>query len=183
MALKATIYKAQVQLADMDRGIYTDLALTLARHPTETAERMVVRLLAYALHVPADDHEGTLEFTQGLFDADEPEIRQADLTGALVQWIDIGQPDERRMTRASHRATRATVWTYASSTTVWWAGVASSVARLPNLSVWQIPSAQAKAMAALEARTMQWQVSVQDGTVWLHPSGADSMEITPQRLK
>ena len=109
MALKATIFKATLQLADMDRGLYVDHAVTLARHPSETDERMMVRLLAYALHAPADTRDGALEFAKGLWDSDEPELWQKDLTGQIVHWIDIGQPDERRLLRASGRAARVTV--------------------------------------------------------------------------
>jgi len=92
MALKATIFKAQFQLADMDRRNYADHAVTLARHPSETDERMMVRLLAFALHVPVDTAHGTLEFAKGLWDPDEPELWHKDLTGQIVHWIDVGQP-------------------------------------------------------------------------------------------
>ena len=101
MALKATIFKARVQLADMDRGVYADHALTMARHPSETDERMMMRLLAFALNVPADDHDGTLEFAKGLSDTDEPDLWHRDLTGRIVHWIEIGQPDDKRLLRAS----------------------------------------------------------------------------------
>ena len=123
MALKATIHKAQLQLSDMDRHVYGEHSLTVARHPSETDERMMLRILAYALHVPADDLRGRLEFSKGLSDVEEPPLWQLDLTGEVVHWIELGQPDERRLRQAHGRAERVTVISYASSTPVWWSGI------------------------------------------------------------
>jgi len=181
MALKATIFKAQIQLADMDRGLYVDRALTLARHPSETDERMMVRLLTYALHVPADDDGGALEFAKGLWDPDEPELWRKDLTGRILHWIEVGQPDERRLMKASGRADRVTVMGYSQSTPIWWAGIATKVTRARNLDVWQIAAAQSQALAELAERTMQLQVSVQDGTAWVG-NGERSVELGLTRL-
>lgn len=181
MALKATIYKAQLQLADMDRNIYGDHGVTIARHPSETDERMMVRLLAFALRVPADDHGGALEFAKDLWDVDEPSLWQKDLTGQIVQWIDIGQPDDKRLMKASPRAERVVVYSFSHSTPIWWSGTATKITRASNIEVWQIPAEQSQALAALAQRGMQLQVTVQDGTVWVG-DGAHSVEITPQRL-
>ena len=112
MAQKATVCKATLQIADIDRGLYADHALTLARHPSETDERMMVRLLAFALCVPADDRDGALEFAKGMWDPDEPELWQKDLTGRIVQWIEVGQPEERRLAKASGRADRVSVFAF-----------------------------------------------------------------------
>ncbi len=181
MALKATIHKAQLQIADMDRNIYGDHQLTIARHPSETDERMMMRVLAYALNVPADDRQGALELAKDLWDIDEPSLWQKDLTGQIVQWIDLGQPDDKRMMKASPRAGRVAVYSYAASTPIWWSGVASKVTRAANLTVWQVPTEQSQALAGLAQRGMQLQVTVQDGTAWVG-DGAQSIEITPQRL-
>jgi uncharacterized protein YaeQ len=181
MALKATIYKAQLSLSDMDRGIYADHALTLALHPSETEERMMVRLLAFALHVPADNHHGTLEFAKGLSDTDEPDLWQHDLSGQLLHWIEVGQPDERRMLRAASRADQATFIAYTASTPVWWAGVKNKLTRTERLNVWQLLPEQSQALAALAQRAMQLQISVQDGTVWIH-QGDSNIEIQLQKL-
>jgi uncharacterized protein YaeQ len=170
MALKSTIYKAQLQVADMDRGVYGDHALTLALHPSETEERMMVRLLAYALNAPKDDHRGKLEFARGLSDTDEPDLWQHDLSGVLVHWVEVGHPDERRMLRAAARAEQATFIAYAASTPVWWAGVKNKLTRTERLAVWQLPADQSQALAALAQRSMQIQITVQDGTVWCHGS-------------
>src|SRR3954466_11824242 len=101
MAQKSTIFKLALTLADIGRGYYRDHQLTLARHPSETDERMMVRLLAFALHVPAGGEHGTLEFAKGLWDPEEPELWQKDLSGQIVHWIEVGQPDERRLMKAS----------------------------------------------------------------------------------
>jgi uncharacterized protein YaeQ len=173
MALKSTIYKATLALADMDRGVYGEHNLTLALHPSETEERLMVRLLAYALNVPADDHRGKLEFARGLSDTDEPDLWRHDLSGVLVQWIEVGHPDERRMQRAAARAEQATFIAYAASTPVWWAGVKNKLTRTERLEVWQLPAEQSQALAALATRSMQLQMNVQDGTVWCHSDRGD----------
>lgn len=181
MALKSTIYKASLQLADMDRGVYADHALTLALHPSETEERLMVRVLAFALQVPPDDLRGALASAGGLSDVDEPDFWQLDLSGQLVHWLEVGQPDDRRLAKACGRAERVTVYAYSSAVPVWWAGLANKLTRLRNLQVWQLPTAQSQALAALATRSMQLQVTVQDGHVWMS-NGAHSVEIQPERL-
>lgn len=181
MALKATIYKAHLQLSDMDRNVYGDHALTIARHPSETDERMMIRVLAFALYVPADSRGGALELAKSLWDTDEPDLWQKDLTGQIEHWIDVGQPDERRILKASPRADRVTVISYTASTPVWWRGIENRITRTRNVAVWQIDPEQSQALAALAQRNMQLQVSVQDATLWVS-EGDRSVEIRPQRL-
>ncbi len=181
MALKSTIYKASLQIADMDRQLYADHALTLALHPSETEERLLVRLLAFALIVPHDTTRGALQFARGLSDSDEPDLWQHDLSGQLVQWIEVGQPDERRLSKACARAERVTIYCYGSSADIWWAGIRHKLTRLSNLNVWQLPAVQAQALARTAARSLQWQLSMQDGHVWLN-SGELALELLPQRL-
>ena len=181
MALKSTIYKANVQIADIDRGLYADHALTLALHPSETEERLMMRVLAFALHVPADDHDGALAFGRGLSDTDEPDLWRHALDGTLRDWIDVGQPDDRRLVRACGRADRVVLMAYSAAVPVWWPGIAGKLVRLQNLQVWQVPSAQSQALGALAERSMQLQVNVQDGQV-LVVSGERMVEIQPQRL-
>lgn len=182
MALKATIYKAQLQIADMDRPLYADHALTLALHPSETEERLLIRLLAFALQVPPDDERGHLQFAKGLSDADEPDLWQHDLTGQLVHWLEVGQPDDRRLVKACGRAERVTLYTYGPAVAVWWSGIENKLTRLNNLTVWQIPSDQSQALARLAQRAMQWQLTIQDGEVWVHGDSGD-VEIKPLALK
>ncbi|NEX60604.1 YaeQ family protein [Noviherbaspirillum galbum] len=171
MALKATIYKADLQIADMDRHYYADHALTIARHPSETDERMMVRLLAFALH--ADD---ALGFGKGLSTDDEPDLWQKDLTGAIERWIDVGQPDDRRIMKACGRAGEVVVLTYGGTWQIWWDQVAPKVERARNLRVLNIPAADSVAMAALAQRSMQLQCTIQEGTVWFS-SGERSVQL------
>lgn len=182
MALKSTIYKAQLQIADMDRGLYADHALTLALHPSETDERLMARVLAFALQVPADDSRGKLQMARGLSDAEEPDLWQHDLTGQLVHWLEVGQPDERRLAKACGRAERVSVYAYAAAVPVWWAALKPKVARLANLAVWQLPAAQSQALAALAQRSMQLNVTVQDGHLWVGDARG-SVEINPVALQ
>ena len=115
MALKATIFKAQLQIADMDRHYYAEHALTLARHPSETDERMMVRLLAFALN--ADE---SLEFGKGLSNEDEPALWRKDLTGVIEHWIEVGLPDEKSLRKACGRATQVRLYTYGRGAAKWW---------------------------------------------------------------
>lgn len=163
MALKATIFKAQVQIADLDRNYFGEHTLMIARHPSETDERMMVRLLAFALHA----HE-LLSFTKGLSTAEEPDLWQKDLTGSIVLWIDIGQPDERRIRKACGRSDQVVVYNYSGrSADIWWEQMGTRLERLGNLTVVNIPAAASQALAALAQRSMQLQYTIQDGQVWL----------------
>lgn len=181
MAQKAIIYKVSVQLADMDRNLYGDYEVTIARHPSETDERLLIRLLAFALNVPVNNDQGALEFAKDMWDSDEPALGQKDLTGQIKHWIEVGQPDEKRMLQASSRAGRVTVYSFSSSTPQWWSGVATKITRARNLTIWQIPAAQSQALAVLANRSMRLEVTVQDGTIWLG-DGQSSLEVVPARL-
>jgi uncharacterized protein YaeQ len=177
MALKATIYKADLQIADMDRHVYGDHALTLARHPSETDERMMVRVLAYALYA-----EEGIAFTKGLFDVDEPDVWVKNLAGEIALWIDLGQPDDARIRRACSRAEQVVVLCYGSSCDVWWKQIASKLTRFTNLTVLQLPAATAQALAALTERGMRLQCMVQDGEIWLN-SETVSVPVALTRLQ
>jgi uncharacterized protein YaeQ len=181
MALKSTIYKANLHLADMDRQVYGEHALTLALHPSETEERLMVRVLAFALQAPADDLQGGLMFARGLSDTDEPDLWQKDLTEQIVHWIEVGQPDERRMAKACGKAERVTIYCYGSSAHIWWAGLETKVTRLKNLEVWRLPADQAQALGERAQRSMQLQVQVQDGHVYFIDD-AGSLELQPEPL-
>ena len=165
MALKATIYKADLQIADMDRNYYQEHALTIARHPSETDERVMIRLLAFALHAgPA------LAFTKGLFDTDEPDLWQKDLTGAIELWIEVGQPDEKRLMKACGRAAKVVVYTYSATSHLWYKQIANKVERARNLSIVNIPAEASAELEKLAKRGMQLQCTIQDGQVWLTDS-------------
>lgn len=163
MALKATIYKAELNIADVDRHFYTDLNLTIARHPSETDERMMARVLAMALYA-----EQNPVFTKGLFDVDEPELWARDLTDAITLWIDLGQPDETRLKKACARAARVVALCYGGGCERWWTSIADKLARLDNLEVRQLSAASSAALGALAQRGMKLQVMIQDGDITVH---------------
>ena len=176
MAPKATIYKAEVQISDMDRGYYATHALTLARHPSETDERLMVRLLAFALH--ADER---LEFGRGLSSDDEPDLWRKSLTGEIEQWIELGQPDEQRIRKACGRARQVVVIGYSGrSFDVWWDKVAAGLARSKNLTVMDIPAATVQELAALADRNMQLQCLIQDDNAQLM-NVTSSVTVEPTR--
>ncbi|MBP9219393.1 MAG: YaeQ family protein [Sterolibacterium sp.] len=176
MALKATIFKADLQIADMDRHYYQEHSLTLARHPSETDERMMMRLLAFALY--ADER---LAFGKGLSDEEEPDLWQKDLTGAIERWIEVGLPDEKRIRKASNRAQQVVLLTYGSrAAEVWRQQNASALARHKNLTVLHLPEAASLALAALSQRTMRLQCQIQDGQIWLGDEQT-RLEVTPER--
>jgi len=163
MALKATIFKVDLHVADMDRGYYGDHALVIARHPSENDERMMVRVLAFALHA----HQA-LAFGKGIGADDEPDLWQRDLTGAIQSWIDMGQPDERRIRRACGRAARVFVYAYGDrAVDAWWEKTAPHVERVGNLAVTKLSAEAVRALGRLAARTMEAQCTIQDGQVWV----------------
>lgn len=177
MAIKSTIYKANLNVADMDRGYYADHALTIACHPSETEERMMIRVLAFALRA----HE-RLEFGRGISADDEPALWLKEYSGEISEWIEVGQPDERLLRRASGRAARVYLYTYGGrAMEVWWEKEGATISRLENLEVWAITEAQSRALAALAQRSMQLQCTIQDGQVWLN-AGEESLLIEPRRL-
>lgn len=161
MALKSTICKADLSVADIDRGYYGDHALTIARHPSETDERMMVRLLAFALHA-----DPMLTFGRGLSADDEPDLWRHDLTGTILQWIDVGLPDERDLRRACGRARDVTVLAYGGrAVDVWWDGARARLERQDRLTVAEVPLEASRALAELAQRTMAVHVTIQDGHV------------------
>ena len=176
MALKSVIYKAQLQIADMDRHYYADHALNIACHPSETLQRMMARVLVFALN--ADER---LEFGKGLSDTDEPDLWQKDLTGAIEKWIEVGQPDERRILKACGRAEQVLVYAYGSSADIWWKQIASKLTRTKNLTVIRIESDTVEQLEKLCERTMQLQVTIQDGELWMRNAN-DAVEARLTRL-
>jgi uncharacterized protein YaeQ len=165
MALKATIYKAELQIADMDRNYYQEHMLTLARHPSETDERMMIRLLAFAIH--ASD---ALTFTKGMFDTDEPDLWEKDLTGAIQTWIEVGQPDDKRLLKACGRSEKVIVYSYSATSNIWFKQLASRVERARNLSIVNIPAEASAQLEAMAQRSMQLQCTIQDGQIYLTDS-------------
>jgi uncharacterized protein YaeQ len=176
MALRSTVYRADLTVSDLDRGVYAQHALTLARHPSETEERMMVRLLAFALH--ADE---ALVFGRGLSTEDEADLWQRDPTGVIERWIDVGLPDEREVRRACGRSREVVVLAYGGRRAApWWSANAAALARLPNLRVLALDDDACTGLASLAARSMQLTATVHDGHVWLASASA-SVEIVPRQ--
>lgn len=178
MALRSTIYKADLSVADIDRGYYADHSLTIARHPSETEERMMIRLLAFAMRAAP-----SLAFGRGLSTDDEPDLESRDDTGALEHWIDVGWPDERRVRRASARARAVSVFTYGGAKAdAWWSQGAGALARCENLEVVLVPPDAGADLGALARRAMRAHCSIQEGSV-LFGSEEGQLSFEPVVLK
>lgn len=178
MAVKATIFKVELQVNDMDRNYYQAHTLTLAQHPSETEERLMVRLLAFALNAG----EG-LSFGRGISTDDEPDLWSRDLTGVIDLWIDVGQPDEQRIRKACGRSGEVRVYCFSGrSADIWWKKNAAALDRCANLRVFQIPAEASQQLAALASRNMQLQCLVQDGQVQVMGDAA-TVEIDVIALK
>jgi uncharacterized protein YaeQ len=178
MALNATICKAALHIADMDRAYYGDHALTIARHPSETDERMMVRVLAFVRHA----HE-SLSFGRGLSAEDEPDLWRKDLTGAIDLWIDVGQPDEKSVRKACGRAKQVVIYTYGGrSADLWWEQVRSTLERSKNLTVVNLAAAAGRTLASFAQRDMELQCTIQDGQIWIHDRN-DSVQIVCETRK
>ncbi len=172
MALKATIFRAELQIADMERNYYGTHSLTLARHPSENDERMMVRVLAFALNA----HDA-LVFGSSIGNDDEPDLWRKDLTGAIQLWVDVGLPDEKRIRRACGRSGHVIVYDYGRGAELWWKQSGEKLARPDNLSVIHLPQAATQGIAKLadrnmklrnmKLRSMKLHCTIQDGQIWL----------------
>lgn len=167
MALKSTIYKIKLNVSDMDRPHYGEYALTVARHPSESDERMMVRVLAFALHADED-----LRFGRGLSTEDEADLYAQDLTGAIRLWIDVGLPDERLLRKAAARADQVVVLNYGRTANQWWEQSKGALSKLANLTVYRLTPADSQALASLAQRGADLQCIVQEGQIWLGDDGA-----------
>src|SRR5680860_284144 len=168
MALKATIFKATLNIADMDRHYYADHQLTLAQHPSENDERMMIRLLAFALNACE-----RLEFTKGLSTDDEPELWKKSLSGEIELWIELGLPDESRLRKACNRARQVILYAYgARAVPIWLEKHQNKLSRFRNLTIIELPTESTEALAGLVERNMNYQVTIQDGEVSFSNEGA-----------
>jgi uncharacterized protein YaeQ len=186
MALKSTIYKANLQIADIDNSYYADHALTLARHPSETDERMMVRLVALALQAhklqSVCGGDGTLAFGAGLSDPDEPDAWLRDFTGQTRLWIEVGQPEDKPLIKACGKADEVVLYCFNHAAEVWWKGMENKLSRPKNLSMLRIPTAASQALIPLAQRSMQLQATIQEGVLTLGDS-AHTVDIEPIRWK
>lgn len=173
MALKATIYKAVVNIADLDRNQFLDTTLTLARHPSETQERMMLRLLAWIKYA----HE-RLQFTRGLSADEEPEIWLKNDHMGIDLWIELGLPEERRLKKACSQSAEVALFTYNNrAAQVWWQQNQTRLSQFKNLAIWFIDDAQLAKLHDFGSRTMTLQATIQDGNIWLSDD-SNNMEIS-----
>lgn len=186
MALKSTIFKAALQIADIDHGYYADHALTLARHPSETDERMMIRLAALAIHAhqlqTVCNGDGTLGFGAGLSDPDDPDVYLRDFTGQTRLWIEVGQPEDKPVIKACGKADQVLVYCFNHAAEIWWRGIENKLTRPQNLAVFRVPTGASQALAKLAQRSMQLQATVQEGVLTLGDA-ANTVDIEPVRLK
>jgi uncharacterized protein YaeQ len=178
MASNATIFKATIHIADIDRQYYEEHALTLARHPSETDERMMMRLLAFVLHA----HEA-LSFGRGLSTEEEPALWRKDLTGAIDLWVEVGQPDEKTIRRACGRAKQVCVYTYGGrGADQWWEKNLATLERLNNLAVMNLPLDGSRVLATFAQPSIQLQCTIQEGQIWM-ADGVNTAHIELMILK
>jgi uncharacterized protein YaeQ len=161
MAQKATIYKVELSVSDMDRHYYETHKLTVAKHPSETDERLMVRILAFALNA----HE-QLEMTRGLSTDDEPDIWQKSLSGELELWVALGLPSEKVVRQSCGKADDVIIYSYGGRPAdMWWEKIKNSTTRFDNLNVVNFSEDDTKALGELASRAMKLQVNIQDGEV------------------
>ena len=177
MAIKSTIYKADLNISDMDRGYYADHSLTIARHPSETDERMMIRVLAFAIHAAE-----RLQFGRGISDTEEPDLMLKDYTEAFLLWVEVGQPDDRRLLKACGRSEQVLVYSFANASDIWWRQMNSRLERAKNLCVMNVPAQQSQDLAKLAQRSMQLQCTIQDGQIWMS-AGDTQVQIDLQTWK
>jgi uncharacterized protein YaeQ len=177
MALKATIYKANIELADMDRNYYDSLQLTIAQHPSETDQRLMVRLICYILNAHND-----LQFGKGVSDEDEAAIWQINYSDEIALWIELGQLDEKRIKKACNKSAQVKLYCYGSSVETWWSQSQNSLNKFPKLSIKQFEPSIIEALVKLLSRTMEFQCSIQDGQLWL-TCNDESLLIETKTLK
>jgi uncharacterized protein YaeQ len=177
MALSATVFKAELNIANMDTHYYQTHNLVLARHPSETDERMMIRLLTFALNANEE-----LQFTKGLSADDEPELWQKSLSNEIELWIELGQPDEKRIRKACGRSKQVIVYCYGGrGAEIWWDQNAKHLNRFSNLRIINLPKEATETIASMSQRTMQLNVSLQDGEVSISDN-KQSVDIIPQTM-
>ena len=175
MAIKSTIFKATLNISDLDRQYYQEHLLTLARHPSENDQRMMVRLLAFALY--ADEY---LEFGRGISSDDEPALWSTDYSGVIRRWIDVGLPDERWLRKAAGRAGQVVLLAYGGRAfDAWWSKEQGTLSRIKNLTIKYVSDDECAAMAALAERSMSLQCTIQDAQVWF-TDGTETVLIEPR---
>lgn len=161
MALKPTIYKLKIMVSDMDRDYYEAMALTVAQHPSETIERMMVRVLAYCLNA-----QEQLSFTKGLSAVDEPDVWLKTLDDQLSLWIDVGEPAVDRIKKALRLSSAVKIYSFNSKSDSWWSQHQAHFVLMPA-SVFQFKWEQIQALAALVERTMDFSLTITESSIYI----------------
>ena len=177
MALKATIYKAELEIVDMDRNYYATHRLMLACHPSETADRLMVRLLAFALNA----HE-RLEFGKGISDSEEPDLWLKDLAGDIQLWIELGHPDEKVLARALGRSRQVMTYAYSARPELWWDPIKQRFAGEKRLVVHHVSAGSARDLAEMSSPSMKLQCSLQDGEIWVRDDKEGAVQVEMESL-
>ena len=186
MAIKSTIFKVNLQIADIDNSYYADHALTLARHPSETDERMMLRLVALAFQAhqlnTVCGGDGTLAFGAGLSDPDEPDVSLIDFTGRMRLWLEVGQPEDKPLLKACGKADQVVLYCFSASADIWWRGMETKLSRPKNLHIFRIPAVSSQALIPLAQRSMQLQATIQEGALLLGDN-TRTVDVEPIRWK
>jgi uncharacterized protein YaeQ len=178
MARQATIYKIKLSVFDVDRYYYKTHSLTVAKHPSETDERLMLRILAFALNA----HE-QLEFTRGISTGDEPDIWLKRLNGELELWVELGAPSQKIVRQSCGKAKNVIIYSYGGNTAdVWWSKMKASATRFDNLQVINFSKKDTSELAKQADRSMEMRVNIQDGDVMVS-IGKSTVYITPVKWK
>jgi len=177
MALSATVCKATIDISDLDRNYYGNHVLTIARHPSETERRMMLRILAYCLHAGEN-----LEFGRGLSTEGEPALWAMDDTAHIETWVDLGCPDLKQIRKAAGRSEHVCVLAYdEAKTSVWWASHQGDFWKIPKLTIKKIDDASSERLSGMAQRNMKFSVTIQDGIVWVS-NDTDNLQIEIETL-
>jgi len=177
MAIKSAVRKAELEIVDMDKHYYETHRLTVALHPSETDERMMVRILAFALNA----HE-RLEFGKGISEAGEPDLWLKDLTGTIELWIELGHPDARLLSKAAGRSARVVVYAYSARPERWLDPIRKELEGLRNLRILSVDAASAAALSLMAGKDMRLQCTIQDGDVWVRDDEGREVEVKISEL-
>ena len=168
MAEKATIYKANLTLSDMDRNVYGGFNLTIALHPSETVERMMVRILAFCYRAAEN-----LSFTKGLSSTDEPDLWLRHDNGTLLEWIEVGQPTPERLKKASSQAQSIKVFSYGRGMDVWWKSNRTAIRALPKVEIHSFTQEELQPLVALVDKTMKFAITITETIAYVSSDEAN----------
>lgn len=162
MALPATIYRVSIDLSDVDKNRYIALATTVARHPSETAERLIARLIAYALSYDED-----IAFTRGISEGEEPDLWIKSLDGRLLSWIEVGLPEAKRLVKAGNHCEQVTLFAYGAAFERWLAGCKTQLAAMKNFRLIYLSDELIDPLVAQLDRSVNWQFTNSDNTLYI----------------